>query len=638
MFSVAKKKSLLAALAVTASLILPAFSFAAGIAESSVVRASRSDRVIGDFPAFGTERILPDGGIGNAVFTVSAAKLTTGQPYLAAAPYSASLALISPDGENRVVRGGLPLVFQAESPDALFELVADPDFPGSAELALRGLSVMPLREALLAIIARGLLFSTLAAALLGYSFARLRRSAVPALPLSAMLISALFASLTALLPLASIVGFRSASALAARIAPLSLAAFLVTAALALVSLSPRRWTFVLFLVYAAAASAAAAFSVLTSFPPALPFLAFSAFSFLVFSVSFIAALSLRAGREAIFSFGAALSAAAFALSGIVWEQNAEASLAFAGLVPLLLAATRHGAPAIRVDKEDVIVAPVPRLSDQAALTRFVPKEFLAILKKESVADLMLGDHVKQDMTIFFSDIRKFTTLSESLTPEENFKFINSYLARIVPVVTDFGGFVDKYIGDAIMALFPTVNGADQAVQAGIAMQRRIVEYNGHRATCGYRPLSMGIGLHTGTLMLGVVGVEDRMQNTVISDAVNLASRLESITKVFNVSLAISEETFKSLQDPGAYFYRFIGKVRVKGKAEPVSVFEIFDGVDPELFDRKMKASRFFEQGMMSYYQKEFTGAMYFFRKVIENLPEDGAAAFYLDNCIAKTRA
>jgi len=105
--------------------------------------------------------------------------------------------------------------------------------------------------------------------------------------------------------------------------------------------------------------------------------------------------------------------------------------------------------------------------------------------------------------------------------------------------------------------------------------------------------------------------------------------------VFNVSLAISEETFKNLEDPGAYKYRFIGKVRVKGKSDPVSVFEIFDGIDPIFFEKKMKANRFFEQGMLSYYQKDFTGAMFFFRKVLEVLPEDGASAFYLDNCIVK---
>jgi two-component system sensor histidine kinase ChiS len=273
----------------------------------------------------------------------------------------------------------------------------------------------------------------------------------------------------------------------------------------------------------------------------------------------------------------------------------------------------------------------------STINPFVPREFLDILNKETVMDLQLGDHTKQEMTIFFSDIRQFTDLSENLTPEESFKFINSYLSRIVPEITEKGGFVDKYIGDAILALYPQESGADMAVRTAIAIQKRILEYNIHRASCGYRPLSMGIGLHTGTLMLGVVGVEGRMQNTVISDAVNLASRLESITKFFNVSMAISEQTFKKLADPGAYMYRFIGKVRVKGKSEPVSVFEIFDGIKSDIMERKMKANTYFEQGMLSYYQKEFGEALINFRKVLDILPEDGASLFYMQNCLAKIK-
>jgi len=239
------------------------------------------------------------------------------------------------------------------------------------------------------------------------------------------------------------------------------------------------------------------------------------------------------------------------------------------------------------------------------------------------------------MTIFFSDIRAFTQLSEGLTVEENFAFINSYLARVVPIIKENGGFVDKYMGDGIMALFPGPKGPDEAIRSAIAMQAKIVEYNGHRAKMGYKPISMGVGIHTGDLMLGVVGVEDRMENTVVSDAVNLGSRLQAIAKAFNISLVISEQAFKELEDPGSYMYRFIGKVKVKGKAAPVSVFEIFDGIASDLHERKMKANMFFEQGMLSYYQKDFAGAMYNFKRVLEIIPEDGAAGFYLDNCMSK---
>jgi len=266
---------------------------------------------------------------------------------------------------------------------------------------------------------------------------------------------------------------------------------------------------------------------------------------------------------------------------------------------------------------------------------FIPQEFLEALDKKNLVDLRLGDHVKKEMTIFFSDIRAFTELSERLTVEENFAFINSYLARVVPVIKENGGFIDKYIGDAIMALFPGTDGPDSAIRSAIEMQAKMTEYNGHRQKSGYRPVQMGIGIHSGSLMLGVVGVADRMENTVISDSVNVASRLQAITKAFNVSLAISEEVFKTVKDPGAYTYRFIGKVKVKGKADPISVFEIFDGIEPGLLERKIKASTFFEQGMLAYYQKDFSGAMYYFNRVLETLPEDGAASFYLETCMRR---
>ena len=272
-----------------------------------------------------------------------------------------------------------------------------------------------------------------------------------------------------------------------------------------------------------------------------------------------------------------------------------------------------------------------------SVTSFIPQEFLSLLNKKSVADLKLGDHAEQEMTIFFSDIRQFTELSEDLTLKESFAFINSYLSRIVPEITRNGGFVDKFMGDAILALFPQTDGAGKAVRTAIAIQEKVQEYNSHRAKCNYRPLSMGIGIHTGNLMVGVVGTEERMQNTVISDAVNLASRVESLTKAFRVSLAISEETFKKLEDPGSYQYRFVGKVRVKGKSEPVSIFEIFDGIDETLQRKKVQANRHFEQGMFLYYQKKYSEALQEFRRVLEFLPDDGASAFYIDACMAKIK-
>jgi two-component system sensor histidine kinase ChiS len=288
----------------------------------------------------------------------------------------------------------------------------------------------------------------------------------------------------------------------------------------------------------------------------------------------------------------------------------------------------------RPSPEDTALQDYAALID-VSIKRFIPVEFLEHLQKPDFMDLCLGDHVKKDMTIFFSDIRAFTELSERLTPEESFAFINSYLSRVVPIINAHGGFIDKYMGDGIMALFEENGGADQAVESAVEMQTKMIEYNGHRAKMSYRPISMGIGIHTGPLMLGVVGVPGRMEGTVISDAVNLSSRLQSIAKAFNIPLVISERTFMQLQDPGKYKYRFIGKVRVKGKDAPVSVFEIFDGLPADIFERKMKSNTYFEQGMLAYYQKDYSQGVFYFKRALESVPDDGASRFYLETCLRK---
>ncbi|MEM7018537.1 MAG: adenylate/guanylate cyclase domain-containing protein, partial [Pseudomonadota bacterium] len=205
--------------------------------------------------------------------------------------------------------------------------------------------------------------------------------------------------------------------------------------------------------------------------------------------------------------------------------------------------------------------------------RFVPHEFLQFLNKDSVVDVELGDHVQKEMTILFSDIRGFTSLSETMTPDENFRFINSYLSRMEPVIAGHSGFIDKYIGDAIMALFPT--SADEAVRGSIDMLHSLSDYNEGRERAGYPLIKIGIGLNTGPLMLGTVGGKNRMDGTVISDAVNLASRVEGLTKTYGTALLITEWTYQRLYDVSQYQTRVIDRVRVKGKTEPVTVYEIF---------------------------------------------------------------
>jgi class 3 adenylate cyclase len=206
-----------------------------------------------------------------------------------------------------------------------------------------------------------------------------------------------------------------------------------------------------------------------------------------------------------------------------------------------------------------------------SIERFVPQAFLAIVGKPSIVEVELGDNKRKNMTILFSDIRNFTTLSEAMTPDENFAFINAYLERMGPVIRDHNGFIDKYIGDAIMALFES---ADDSVRAGLAMLDTLDAFNAERRATGRQPINIGVGINTGTLMMGTIGEKHRMDGTVISDAVNLASRLEGLTKTYHVGVLISQYTLDSLADPKAYDIRAVDVVVVKGKTRPVPVFEV----------------------------------------------------------------
>ena len=261
-------------------------------------------------------------------------------------------------------------------------------------------------------------------------------------------------------------------------------------------------------------------------------------------------------------------------------------------------------------------------------SRFVPHEFLKFLDKDSIVDIRLGDHLEKEMTILFSDIRGFTSLSEQMTPQQNFDFINAYLSKMAPVIEQYHGFIDKYIGDAIMALFP--NEADEAVQAAINMLRVLNDYNLTRGH--HEQLKIGIGIHTGYLMLGTIGVENRMDSTVISDAVNLASRIESITKTYGVTLLISEDTYFKLSDVSQYAIRTIDRVKVKGKSEPVVIYEVFDADAPRLLELKMQTLDDFETGLAHYRQKAFTEAIACFRQVLRAHSTDKAAQIYLNRC------
>lgn len=266
-------------------------------------------------------------------------------------------------------------------------------------------------------------------------------------------------------------------------------------------------------------------------------------------------------------------------------------------------------------------------STNMAYSRFVPHELLDLLNLQSINSVKLGSSIECEMTILFSDIRNFTEMSETMTPQENFNFLNSFYGKISPVIRSNGGFIDKYIGDGFMALFH--NSPKDAVAAAVQMRHAIGRYNEERDRAGYRRIDIGIGIHSGSIILGTIGDEERMDGTVISDTVNLASRLEDLTKI-GAPIIVSHTTLYSLDNILDYNFRFIGEMYVKGKQNRASVFEIYDGCPEEIVRRKNETKRDFELGITFLSSREYALAEKQFRLVLEKMPEDRVSKFYLE--------
>ena len=264
-----------------------------------------------------------------------------------------------------------------------------------------------------------------------------------------------------------------------------------------------------------------------------------------------------------------------------------------------------------------------------AYQRFVPKQLLSNLKKDSILDVKLGDQVQKEMSILFSDIRSFTTLSESMTPEQNFKFVNSYLKQMGPLVRENNGYIDKFIGDAIMALFDRSPG--DAVKTAVIMLRTLSEYNAGRKRAGYNPIKIGIGVNTGIMMLGTVGESDRMEGSVISDAVNLAARLEGLTKLYQTPLLISETTMQHLHKDH-FTTRLIDRVSVKGKSDPILVYEVLDAESKNNKEKKILKLSNFNQAYDLYQKQNFEKALIKFSECFKYIDEDTVSKLYIERC------
>jgi class 3 adenylate cyclase len=259
--------------------------------------------------------------------------------------------------------------------------------------------------------------------------------------------------------------------------------------------------------------------------------------------------------------------------------------------------------------------------------KFVPYEFIHALGKEVLTDVKRGDQTEKIVTVLFTDIRDYTTLAENMTPEENFSFISAFNELLGPIVREFHGFIIQYLGDAIMAIFP--GGATDSVSAAVAMQRAVENFNGKQVLKNLPVIQIGVGMHTGPLIMGITGDEHRLAPATISDTVNTAARIESLTKFYKADILLSAETLHAMDNREEFLLRYLGLVQLKGKQAPTGIYECFSGNKENDLEKKVATLDYFNEGLSYYLNKSFVKAASAFHNVIQMHPEDHTAKLFL---------
>lgn len=265
-----------------------------------------------------------------------------------------------------------------------------------------------------------------------------------------------------------------------------------------------------------------------------------------------------------------------------------------------------------------------------AHARFVPHSFLELLGRPSIAEVKLGDHIKGEASILFSDMREFTALVERLEPDEAIVFINDYLSLMEPAVLANGGFVDSYIGDALMAVFDI--GPQAAIDTAISMIQRLESWSDGKSSLSTVPIKIGIGIASGELIFGTIGAANRLKCGVIGDTVNLASRIEGLTKRFDAKILITENTLNTLENPQSYQIREIDFVTVAGREQPINLFEVLDADIESLREQKVLTTPYMKKGLECYRAGSINEALRLFEQCVQLAPDDPVSSLLLDRC------
>ena len=310
---------------------------------------------------------------------------------------------------------------------------------------------------------------------------------------------------------------------------------------------------------------------------------------------------------------------------------------------------------------------------------FVPEQLLGRIAPQGIESIQLGNVTEEELTILFCDIRGFTAIAESQEARETFEWLNAFFTKMNECITSHGGFIDKYLGDAIMSVFdkPKSHAMD-AIEAAVAMQESLQKFNASRQKYNLEnPLNIGTGINTGIGMIGTLGSDRRMDSTVIGDVVNTASRLENLTKIYGCQIIVSEnalvhareflngispnsnskeslllkcdlevgtqETIISTSQGTAadsdlpsnnYYYRWIDRVTPRGKQQAIEIYEIWSASSPDS-EVKLLTQVLFDKGIQGWQSERYVAALGYFQQLIEQNPADTVVSFYINRCQEK---
>ena len=264
----------------------------------------------------------------------------------------------------------------------------------------------------------------------------------------------------------------------------------------------------------------------------------------------------------------------------------------------------------------------------SAQQRFVPIQFLKHLGHRDITKVTLGESVTMDMSVLFTDILDFTPLVERRAPQEVIQFLNRLFNKMGGVIKEWNGFVDSYAGDQIMALFSMP--VQRSIHGAIKMFEALQAFNKESETYDFPPVEMGIGINTGTLVLGTMGAVDRMQCSVLGDTVNLASRIEQLTRKYGVKILIGEQTYEALEDRDLFSIRMVDYVAVKGKGIAIKLYEVMDAESEERKQAKLKTLPLLKKGLENYFSRDFKQAINQFREAISIDEKDPVLKLFLE--------